>query len=79
MTFGERLARKRKENNFTQEQLAEVLGVSRQSISKWESDLTYPETEKLLRLCQLFWPSACSPWGSSLSTALRQGSSRQEP
>lgn len=54
MTFGERLARKRKENNLTQEQLAEVLGVSRQSISKWESDLTYPETEKLIRLCQLF-------------------------
>lgn len=53
MTFGERLARKRKENNYTQEQLAEVLGVSRQSISKWESDLTYPETEKLIRLCEL--------------------------
>lgn len=54
MTFGEKLARMRKENNYTQEQLAQVLEVSRQSVSKWESDLTYPETEKLIRLCQLF-------------------------
>ncbi len=54
MTFGEKLARKRKENNYTQEQLAQLLDVSRQSVSKWESDLTYPETEKLIRLCELF-------------------------
>lgn len=54
MTFGEKLARMRKENNYTQEQLAQLLDVSRQSVSKWESDLTYPETEKLIRLCELF-------------------------
>ena len=54
MTLGEKLARLRRENNYTQEQLAQCLEVSRQSVSKWESDLTYPETEKLIRLCQLF-------------------------
>ncbi len=54
MTLGEKLARLRRENNYTQEQLAQLLDVSRQSVSKWESDLTYPETEKLIRLCQLF-------------------------
>ena len=54
MTLGEKLARLRRENNYTQEQLAQLLEVSRQSVSKWESDLTYPETEKLIRLCQLF-------------------------
>lgn len=54
MTFGEKLFRLRKESNLTQEQLAALLSVSRQSVSKWESDVAYPETEKLLRLGQLF-------------------------
>ena len=54
MTFGDKLSRLRKENNYTQEQLADVLGVSRQAVSKWESDMTYPETDKLIRLSGLF-------------------------
>ena len=54
MTLGSKLAQERKLKNLTQEQLAELLGVSRQAISKWESDLAFPETEKLLRLCELF-------------------------
>lgn len=54
MTFGDKLSKLRKENNYTQEQLADVLGVSRQAISKWESDVTYPETDKLIRICKLF-------------------------
>ena len=54
MTLGEKLSKLRKENNYTQEQLGEVLGVSRQAISKWESDVTYPETDKLIRICKLF-------------------------
>lgn len=53
MTFGDRLSRLRRENNLTQEQLASLLGVSRQSVSKWESDAAYPETDKLIRLCEL--------------------------
>ncbi len=54
MTLGEKLATYRKQNNYTQEQLAELLGVSRQSVSKWESDLAYPETEKLIKLSELY-------------------------
>ena len=54
MTLGSKLAQERKLKNLTQEQLAELLGVSRQAISKWESDSAFPETEKLLRLCELF-------------------------
>ena len=54
MTLGEKLARARKEKNITQEQLADNLGVSRQSISKWESDTAYPETDKLIRMSELF-------------------------
>ena len=54
MTLGEKIAKQRKELNYTQEQLASILSVSRQSISKWESDITYPETDKLIELGKLF-------------------------
>ena len=54
MTLGEKIVKQRKELNYTQEQLADILGVSRQSISKWESDIAYPETDKLLELGKLF-------------------------
>lgn len=54
MTLGEKLAKARKEKNITQEQLADHLGVSRQAISKWESDIAYPETDKLIRMSELF-------------------------
>ena len=54
MTLGEKLSRLRRENNYTQEQLADILKVSRQSISKWESDIAYPETDKLIKMGKLF-------------------------
>ncbi len=54
MTLGEKIAKQRKELNYTQEQLADILGVSRQSVSKWESDIAYPETDKLIELGKLF-------------------------
>ena len=54
MTFGEKLSKLRKERGYTQEQLAEHMAVSRQSVGKWESDLAYPETEKLIALGKLF-------------------------
>lgn len=54
MSIGDKLAKLRKDNNYTQEQLAEILGVSRQSVSKWESDIAYPETDKLIKLSELY-------------------------
>jgi len=54
MNTGEKIARLRKEKNYTQEQLAALLGVSRQSVSKYESGITYPETDKLIHLSELF-------------------------
>lgn len=54
MTLGNKLSILRKDNNYTQEQLASVLGVSRQAISKWESNITYTETDKLIRMSELF-------------------------
>jgi len=54
MTFADKLSRLRKESNHTQEQLADILGVSRQAISKWESGTAFPETEKLIRISRLY-------------------------
>ena len=48
MSFGENLRKIRKQRNITQEELAELLNVSRQAISKWEAGNGYPETEKLI-------------------------------
>lgn len=54
MSLGENLQFLRKRENITQEQLAEKLEVSRQSVSKWESDTTYPEMDKLLQISGIF-------------------------
>ena len=54
MTFGENLQFLRKRASMTQEDLAERMEVSRQSVSKWESNAAYPEMDAILRLCELF-------------------------
>ena len=53
MSMGEKIVEARKANNLTQEQLAELMGVTRQSISRWEQNLAYPEVEKILRLSDI--------------------------
>ena len=50
MSFGENLQLIRKKNQLSQEGLAEMLGVSRQAVSKWELGEGYPEVDKLLLL-----------------------------
>lgn len=52
--FSENLKKIRKDNNLSQEQLADELGVSRQAISKWESSAAYPEMDKIITLCDRF-------------------------
>ena len=54
MNFSEKLFTLRKANNLTQEQLAEKLDISRQSISKWESGQAIPEIEKIIALSTIF-------------------------
>ena len=55
MSFGQNLQFLRKmRNKMTQEELADRMGVSRQTVSKWELDAAYPEMSKVLDLCQLF-------------------------
>ena len=54
MKLSEKITELRKINGMTQEELAAICSVSRQSISKWEADITLPETEKLLLLGKTF-------------------------
>lgn len=54
MTFGEKMQELRRKAGMSQDTLAEQLDVSRQAVSKWERDETMPETEKVVRIAQLF-------------------------
>ena len=54
MSFRTNVQYLRSQRNMTQEQLAMLVGVSRQAVSKWESDKAYPEMDKLLAICDLF-------------------------
>lgn len=54
MNFSEKLLTLRKSRNLTQEELAEKLDVSRQSVSKWESGQAMPESDKIVALSRIF-------------------------
>ena len=54
MNFKDNLKKIRKDNNLSQEELADKLGVSRQAVSKWELGVSVPSTDTLLELCKLF-------------------------
>lgn len=54
MTIGMRIQENRKRCGFSQEQLAERLGVSRQAVSKWELDSAVPDTDKVVALAGIF-------------------------
>lgn len=53
-TFGRRLQQLRKSKNLSQEDFADIMDVSRQSISKWENDNAYPEMNKLIFMSKYF-------------------------
>ncbi len=54
MKFGENLYNLRKATKMSQEKLAEKMGITRQSVSKWENGESYPEMEKIIKLCGIF-------------------------
>ena len=53
MRFCDKLAKERKNNNLSQEQLADKLGVSRQAVSKWESAASYPDMDKIIQMTKI--------------------------
>lgn len=81
MTIGQRIAELRRQNNLSQEALGEALGVTRQSISKWESDGALPEIEKLVAMNRLFGVSVGALLGVEEETpaeGTEPGKTRQE-
>ena len=54
MSLGENITRLRAKKNWSQEELAQKLGVSRQSVSKWETDASVPDLDKLVKLSGAF-------------------------
>ena len=54
MNLGENLQNLRKQKGLSQEEFADKLDVSRQAVSKWESNQTYPEIEKIMLICDIF-------------------------
>lgn len=54
MSFSQNLQYLRKLKGITQEELADTVGVSRQSVSKWETGDAFPETDKIIQLCDIF-------------------------
>ena len=54
MEIGNKINQLRKLSGMTQEQLAEKLNVSRQTISKWESDSTSPDLESIVKISRIF-------------------------
>lgn len=54
MTLGERLTELRKKQNLSQEEVAEKLNVTRQTVSKWELDQSTPDFDKIIPICKLY-------------------------
>ena len=54
MNIGQRLFELRKKKNLSQEEVADILGVSRQTISKWETDASTPDFDKIIPICNLY-------------------------
>ena len=52
--FGARFKQYRKQNGYTQAQLAEILGIKQSSVSDWENDISRPEYENLIALAKLY-------------------------
>ena len=58
MTIGEKILNLRKARGWSQEELAERIGVTRQAVSRWESDSAKPDADKIITVCDLFGVSA---------------------
>ena len=79
MTLGQRISRYRKELGISQEALGERLGVSRQAVSKWETDAAAPDMTNLMALAREFGVSVAEltetpePRESPAAPSLRRG------
>lgn len=58
MNFAQKLIQLRRQHSMSQEDLADRLGVSRQAVSRWEQNSSYPDLPNLQRICKVFSISA---------------------
>lgn len=79
MNFGEKLIKKRRERGMTQDELALELGVSRQSVSKWENGECLPEADKLIRLADILDVSLDELTGREARAAVPTDPAQNEP
>ena len=70
MSIGENIARLRKEKGWTQVELGEKLGVSNQAVSKWESEMTFPDVMLLPHIAELFEVSIDDLYNEAYQTDL---------
>lgn len=54
MKIGEKIKIQRKKKRMSQQKLGEIMGVSRQSVIKWEKSTSFPEIEKIIKLSEIF-------------------------
>jgi len=67
MSIGAKIQQLRKAAGLSQEQLADLIGISRQAVSKWETDQSTPDVDKLLLLCSTFHVSSDALLGTCVS------------
>lgn len=79
MSFGERLQMLRRSNDFTQEEFAQQLKVSRQAVSKWESSRGYPEIEKIIYICNTYGISMNELFQDEVPPALHEEETPKKP
>lgn len=73
MTLGQHIYTLRSEKHLSQGELSDLLGVSRQSVSKWENDTAVPDLDKLIRLCDIFSVSLDELTGRTIRTPAQAG------
>lgn len=77
MTINEKIYELRRQSGLTQEQLAEKLNVSRQSVSKWETGVSVPDLERLIALSELFGVSLNELTGKEEPAHFRQSGAKR--
>lgn len=75
-TFGAMIAQLRKDNNMTQAELAEKMGVTDKAVSKWERDLSFPDVSSIPKLAEIFGVSVDTLMQVKSSTNVKASDSK---
>ena len=73
MNIADRIQYLRKQKGYSQEELADKVGVSRQAVSKWESEQSTPDLEKVIAMSELFEVTTDYMWKQEHTNSRRTG------